>query len=100
MRRGTRGGQRIADEQPAAAGLDRDIDLIALEALNSGRQSHRRGVEPTRPSSPDSVPGASKLSLLRRRLAEAAGPSRPGARARSTSGVDVAGKRLESDWRS
>ena len=46
MRHRARSDQRVADEQPARAGLHRDVDLAALEALRPARDGRRRRVDP------------------------------------------------------
>ena len=48
MRGGARVAQPLADEQPARAGLDRDVDLAAPEAL--GPTPHRVGIRPDPPT--------------------------------------------------
>jgi hypothetical protein len=39
-------GQRVADEQPAGARLDRDVDLAPAEARRPAADGRRRGVDP------------------------------------------------------
>jgi hypothetical protein len=46
MRHRRGGGQRIADEQPARAGLHCDVDRAAIEALGPARDRRRCGVDP------------------------------------------------------
>jgi hypothetical protein len=43
---GARPRERLADEQPASAGLDRDVHLTAGEAVGPGVDSLRGGVDP------------------------------------------------------
>jgi hypothetical protein len=45
MRRGARVAQRLADEQPARAGLDRDVDFLAGETPDPLANSLGRGAD-------------------------------------------------------
>ena len=46
MRHRPGGDQRVTDKQPPGAGLHRDAQLAAIEALNPPRHGHRRGIDP------------------------------------------------------
>jgi hypothetical protein len=46
MRHRARRRQRVADQQPARAGLDRDLDLTPREARHPARHGRRRRLDP------------------------------------------------------
>jgi hypothetical protein len=46
VRDGAGAGQRVADEQPPGAGLDRHLDLLAAEPSGPPRHGARRGIDP------------------------------------------------------
>ena len=47
MRHRSSSHERVADEQPARAGLNRDMQLATAEALRSARHRRRRRLDPT-----------------------------------------------------
>ena len=47
MRHDARGDERVADEQPARAGLHRNLHLTARETLPPALDGRRHGIDPT-----------------------------------------------------
>jgi hypothetical protein len=61
MRDGAGGEERLADEEPARAGLDRDVDLLAGEALRPVADGGGGGGDAARRTSPVTRLRASKV---------------------------------------